>query len=196
MRILFKIKYILRFIKIKLWMWKYKFFDVQRIGRNSLIEPYVHFEGGKIDDYGHRGIVIGSNCRIYAYNQLVTDTFIKKGGIYIGNNVGINYGGYFGGSGGIKIGDNVLIGPKVLILSSGHEFSNFKKPVNQQPLKFGEVIIENDVWLGGGVIILPGVKIGRGCVIGAGAVVTKSLQEYAVVVGNPAKIVKFRQRNK
>ncbi|ELM3618573.1 hypothetical protein RYR54_004329, partial [Aeromonas sobria] len=56
----------------------------------------------------------------------------------------------------------------------------------------GEIIISNDVWIGFGAMILSGVKLGRGCVVGAGSVVTKSFPDYAIVGGNPAKIIGYR----
>ena len=66
------------------------------------------------------------------------------------------------------------------------------KNIQGHPTSKGDVIIENDVWIGGDAIILSGVKLSNGSVVGAGAVVTKSVPPYAVVVGNPGKIIKFR----
>ncbi len=88
----------------------------------------------------------------------------------------------------VTIGDNVMIGPGTLITSVGHplspkgrrEHQAFAKPVN----------IENDVWIGGNVVILPGINIGRGSVIGAGSVVTKDIPAFSVAVGSPARVIK------
>lgn len=65
--------------------------------------------------------------------------------------------------------------------------------MGQQGMREAEVVIENDVWIGMRVVIMPGVKVGNGVVIGAGAVVTKDIPDYAIVGGVPAKIIKFRK---
>ncbi len=106
--------------------------------------------------------------------------------IAIGDNVFINADCHFQDQGGIRIGNNVLIGPKVVIATLNH---------NENPTKRGNmipkrVIIGDDVWIGAGVMILPGVTIGKGAIIGAGSVVTKDIAEYSVAVGNPAKIIR------
>lgn len=92
------------------------------------------------------------------------------------------------------IGKNVMMGPDVCIYASNHAFDRTDIPMNRQgytPEK--PVVIEDDVWIGARVIILPGVHIGTGAVIGAGAVVTKDVPDYAVVGGNPARILKMRK---
>ena len=97
-------------------------------------------------------------------------------------------------SGRTIIGKHVMMGPDVCIYVRNHMFSRTDIPMNLQgfaPEK--PVIIEDDVWIGARVIILPGVHIGTGAVIGAGAVVTKDVPDYAVVGGNPARILKMRK---
>lgn len=97
-------------------------------------------------------------------------------------------------NGKVIIGKNVMMGPDVCIYVINHAFDRTDIPMNMQgfaPEK--PVIIEDDVWIGARVIILPGVHIGIGAVIGAGAVVTKDVPDYAVVGGNPARILKMRQ---
>jgi len=95
--------------------------------------------------------------------------------------------------GEIVIGKNVMMGPDCVIYTRNHEFSDISIPMNEQGFHEAEiVIIGDDVWIGGQVIILPGVKIGNHSVIGAGAVVTKNVPEYAIVGGNPAKIIRYR----
>lgn len=96
--------------------------------------------------------------------------------------------------GPLRIGDNVMMGPEVVILSSGHAHSRTDIPMNQQgfiaPTR--PTIIGNDVWIGTRVIILQGVQIGDGCIIGAGAVVTKDIPPYSVAGGVPARVIKSR----
>ena len=129
-----------------------------------------------------------------------------------GNNVNIEHGANFGTGKGISIGnnsglgincnvrgplfigDNVMMGPDVIIMTSKHEFSRLDIPMCDQgfaPVK--EVVINDDVWIGTRVIILPGVTIGTGAIIAAGAVVSKDVPDYAIVGGVPAKVLKYRK---
>ena len=81
--------------------------------------------------------------------------------------------------------------------SRNHAFDRCDVPMREQgygPEK--TIIIGDDVWIGGHVIILPGVNIGNGAIVGAGAVVTRDVPEYAVVGGNPAKVIRFRNGEK
>jgi maltose O-acetyltransferase len=108
----------------------------------------------------------------------------------IGNNSGIGLGSYVGT---VNIGNDVMIGPEVIILSLDHQYNKLDVPMRYQGLrKDRPVIIEDDVWIGTRSIILPGVKIAKGAIVGAGSVVTKNVGEYTVVGGNPAKIIKYR----
>lgn len=86
------------------------------------------------------------------------------------------------------------MGPEVYIYTQNHDFSRMDIPMDQQGWsKERPVVIEDDVWIGSRVTILPGVIVGRGCVIGASSVVTKSCPPYSVVAGNPAKVVRLRK---
>ena len=106
-----------------------------------------------------------------------------------GSGLGINCEIY----GPVTIGDNVLMGPEVIIYTSGHEYSRVDIPIGQQgSTEVKLVTIGNDVWIGRRAMIMPGVHIGDGCVIGAGAVVTKDTPPYSVVGGVPAKVLKSR----
>lgn len=94
---------------------------------------------------------------------------------------------------GVKIGKNVMMGPECYIYTRNHKFDNKAIPMIQQGFSdIKPVIIEDDVWIGSRVTILPGVKIGKGTVIGAGAVVTKDTPAYSVCCGNPAVVKKLR----
>jgi maltose O-acetyltransferase len=87
----------------------------------------------------------------------------------------------------IKIGNNAFIAPNVQIYAATHPLD----PLDRRNYELGKPIaIGDDVWIGGNVVILPGVTIGDGVTIGAGSVVTKDIPNYAVVVGNPAKVIK------
>lgn len=86
-----------------------------------------------------------------------------------------------------------MMGPDVTILSQTHNIERTDIPMGKQGMREAEVIIGNDVWIGMRSIIMPGVKIGDGAVIGAGAVVTKDVPDYAIVGGVPARIIKYRK---
>ena len=93
----------------------------------------------------------------------------------------------------ITIGNNVLIGPHVIINSGMHNYSNADVDINKQGHSAAPIVIENDVWIGANAIILPGVTIGKGAVIGANSLVNKDVASFTVVGGSPAKIIKNRQ---
>jgi maltose O-acetyltransferase len=94
---------------------------------------------------------------------------------------------------GVTIKDYVMMGPNVSIYTKNHKTDLDKPMIFQGFDKEEAVVIGNDVWIGANVIILPGVKIGDGAIIGAGSVVTKDVEEYSIVAGNPAKVVKRRK---
>lgn len=118
--------------------------------------------------------------------------FGKGNGIIIGNNSGIGVNCEVRGP--LEIGENVMMGPEVSIMTSSHNTLRTDIPMCKQGhLPKEKVTIKNDVWIGRRVVIMPGVTIGNGVIIGACAVVTKDVPDYAVVAGVPAKIIKYRK---
>lgn len=123
---------------------------------------------------------------------------IEKGAVFssrvtLGDNSGIGIRASI--SGDTHIGSNVMMGPDCIIYTRNHAFSRTDIPMCEQGFQEEKpVFIANDVWIGGRVIILPGVKIGTGAIIGAGSVVTKDVPDYAIVGGNPAKVLKYRNQ--
>ncbi|SJZ99176.1 maltose O-acetyltransferase [Sediminibacterium ginsengisoli] len=93
------------------------------------------------------------------------------------------------GHGGIKIGNRVMIGSHTAISTITHDYS---QEIMYDTVIAKPVIIEDDVWIGSHAVIMPGVTLGKGCVIGAGSVVTKDVPPGAIVTGVPAKIQKMR----
>lgn len=109
----------------------------------------------------------------------------------IGDNSGIGVNCEVNGP--VTIGRDVMMGPEVVIYTSGHNHERVDIPMRIQGASVpAPVIIGNDVWLGRRVIVLPGVHIGDGCIIGAGAVVTKDIPPFSIAAGVPAKVVKSR----
>lgn len=118
--------------------------------------------------------------------------FLGRGeSIFIGSDSGIGEGGFV--SRGTRIGRNVMIGPDVLILNNNHQTTDPDTPISKQGYTpTAPVTIEDDAWIGARVILLAGVTIGRGSVVGAGAVVSKEVPPFAIVVGNPARVIRHR----
>lgn len=142
---------------------------------------------GKIRSFFARGFIAecGHNVNIDKRAEISSH-------LHIGDNSGIGKESSIQGE--VYIGKNVMIGPKCTIYTRNHEFSRVDKPMIEQGFSQSKaVIIEDDVWIGSNVIILPGRRIGKGSIVGAGSVVTKDIPQYAIVGGNPAKIIKFRK---
>lgn len=111
--------------------------------------------------------------------------------ISLGDNSGI--GVYAQISSDVIIGKDVMMGPYCLIYTSNHRMDKLDQPMWKQGFTIPKaVIIEDDVWIGARVTILPGVHIGKGSVLGAGSVITADVPPYAVVGGNPARVLKYR----
>jgi len=130
----------------------------------------------------------GSNYRQY------NSRYLYANNISIGNYSKILDYALLDGVGGITIGECTIIGPKVTILTSNHnyheqqaEFLPFDNIMLKQPVSIGDYC-----WLGMGVLVLPGVNIGKACVVGAGSVVTNNVDDYSVIGGNPARLLRKR----
>lgn len=150
-----------------------------------------------IDVRGKKGINFGKNLTTGKYCRL--ESFSKDGNktLFFGTNVQINDFVHINALKKVKIGDNVLIASKVFITDlehgsyKGDEYDSVPDSiVKDRDLSSHDVIIEDNVWIGEMVSILPGVTIGKNSIIGSNSVVTKSIPENCIAVGNPAKIVK------
>jgi Acetyltransferase (isoleucine patch superfamily) len=148
----------------------------------------------------YKSIRISDNVYVGAFTTLIAlddrkylDSY-KGSFLSIGSNTYIGEGNNIRASGGnIKIGNDCLISQNVTIVASNHNYKNFI-PINVQgwSCERNYVIIEDDVWIGAGSIILPGITIKKGAIVGAGSVVTKNVEAYTIVAGNPAKYLKDR----
>lgn len=162
-------------------------------GENLSIAPsLVHM--------GLNNVSIGNNFR--AGERLKLRTFdCWEGSAYtpeiaIGNNVNIETDCHISAINRVSIGDNVLIASFVYISDHSHGDVNamdgwIDAPLRRPLFSKGSVVIEDDVWLGEKVTVMPGVHIGRGAVIGANSVVTKDIPAYAIAVGSPARVIKM-----
>lgn len=151
------------------------------IGNNCFIAPQA-----KLFAEPGRDIVMGDQCMIAA------DSFLH-GPIVMGNEVAINHGcSLDGGRGKIIIGDQTRIANNVTIYAFNHGMLS-DSPIYQQSANSQGIVIGKDVWIGAQAGIVDGVAIGDCAVIGMGAVVTKDVPDYAIVAGNPAKIIGDRR---
>ncbi|MBL8417241.1 MAG: acyltransferase [Dechloromonas sp.] len=114
-----------------------------------------------------------------------------SGGIRLGQGVEINCFGFIDGSGGVDIEERTLVGPGVRIITYQHAFDG-REPICIQDSVTAPVRIGRDVWIGANVVIMSGVTIGEGAVVGAGAVVSRDIPAWAVAVGVPAKVLRYR----
>lgn len=142
--------------------------------------------------------IIRSSIAKHLFSKAGKNINIEKGAVFgTGNNIEIgNYSGLgvkCNVRGPLKIGDNVMMGPEVRIITNIHIFDRIDIPMRTQGHRIKGVVIGNDVWIGARVIILPGVSIGDGVIIGAGSIVTKNIQPYAIVGGAPAKLIRLRK---
>ena len=117
----------------------------------------------------------------------------KPAKIVIGQGTYINRGTMLDSHQKIHIGNNVMVGPHCYITDSDHGMK-LGQTIQKQPMKLGEVVIEDEVWIGANVTILKNVHIGKGAVIGAGAVVTRDVGPNEIAAGVPAKTIGIRGR--
>lgn len=152
-------------------------------------------EGCEIVGLSQKGIVFGDRCTVgrFASIRPTNVLFNEAGeGLVIGNDSNIGPYSWVGCSGYVRIGDNVMMGPRVNLLAENHCAECVDIPMKQQGVKRAGIIIEDDCWLGAGSSILAGVAIGRGSIIATGAVVTKDVAPFSVVGGVPATVIKKR----
>ena len=134
--------------------------------------------------YGYRA---ERGCRVL---RGVTIYFPER--LKLGRNVGISSQTQFNAAGGIRIGDDTLIGPGCTFWSVNHRFQDASIPIRLQGYDAREIIVESDCWIAGRAIVLPGVRIGAGSVVAAGAVVNRSCEAGSILAGVPAKVIGTR----
>jgi acetyltransferase-like isoleucine patch superfamily enzyme len=160
-----------------------------RLGKGAYIDHGVYLHACP------DGITIGDRTFIMHNSILHVFNFraLPHAGITIGRDCFIGEANVIRGQGGVSIGNDVYTGPLVQILAINHVYSDPKTPIREQGITAQGITIEDDVWLAAGAIVLDGVRIGRGSVIGAGAVVTDDIPPYSIAVGSPARVVRDRR---
>lgn len=153
--------------------------------RNVEIDKGAEIGSGVILDPGDGKIIIGKS---YIQNQ--TKLHAAGGILKIGNNVTIGAYGFLNAGGNIVIEDNVLCADKVNIVAENHGYVDVTVPIRDQACTHDKIFIGAGSWLGINVTVLAGTRIGKNSVIGANSVVKGKFEDYCVIAGNPAKIIK------
>ena len=157
--------------------------------KGCVVDPSANVHPSVVAERSNGVIRVGANT------SLDMGVVIRAlgGGVQIGRNCNVNAYTLISGAGGVVIGDEVMIASHVSIYASNHIFSGLNLPMQQQGLSLKGVVIENDVWVGTGVRILDGVRIGTGSVLAAGAVITKSTNPYSINAGVPSRQIGSRK---
>ena len=157
----------------------------------TLLRPLPGLEGFALRYLLYKGLCrrLGGFCYIYPGARL-SHTY----GMDVGRNLHVNAGAFLYGRGGLTIGDDVMIGPNVVVVSSQHRFDDPRLPMVAQGHRGDPVSIGTDVWLGANAVVLPGVRVADGTVVSAGAVVTRDTEAYSIVGGVPAARIGARPR--
>lgn len=160
------------------------------LGNGVSFGDYVEIDGLSVN-----GIKIGNNVKIGSFSKIrCTGTLTKIGkGIVIGNNCGFDDFCFFGASGGIEIGDNVIAGQSIKFHSENHIYSSNKVLIKDQGVSNKGIKIDGDCWIGSNTVFLDGVNVGKGCVIGANTIVNRDIPPFSVAVGNPVRVIRSRK---
>jgi acetyltransferase-like isoleucine patch superfamily enzyme len=178
---------------------------LEQVGSGCIIEKDVRWQVPRRIRLGRR-VMIGEGCFMDAHSLtgrivLGDDVWLSRGCYVLAQRdceVRIDTQAYIGhrcliyGTRGIHVGRDVLMANDVQLICGNHTYSRRDVPIRAQPAVGQPIEIGDDVWLGASVIVLGGVTVGKGSVVGAGSVVTRSLPEYSIARGVPAKVVGVR----
>jgi acetyltransferase-like isoleucine patch superfamily enzyme len=167
-----------------------------RFARNIEIGRYATIgDGAILSGLGRDGLRLGARVNIGAYSRLIVGTDVARPGSHIHIDDGCGIGEYssVGGSGGVSIGKNTIIGQYFSAHPENHNFKDLSRPIREQGTTRKPIAIEEDCWLGARVTVLGGVTIGRGSVIAASSVITHDVAPFSIVAGIPGRVVGSRR---
>jgi acetyltransferase-like isoleucine patch superfamily enzyme len=177
-----------------------------RIKRDFLFRRLHRWGGGGFADFSveilnPENVCIGKNFQIRerVWIAAVTDHqggSMQRGKIEIGDYVVLTRDCILASAYHIDIGNSVVFGPGVIVYDYNHCFNELNVSVMRQGVSGSPVKIGDYSWIGARAVILPGVTIGRNCIVGAGGIVTKSLPDNSIAVGNPAKVIGLRHEER
>lgn len=147
-------------------------------------------ELGKIVIHEGASLIVGENTSIDRLCEIIIE---KDSRLRIGDNVFIGSHANIRVTGDMVIGNDCRIAQFVSLINGNYGFMKRDLLIRDQDYQNGFLLIEDDVWVGVGSIILPNITIKKGAVVGAGAIISKDVSEYSIVVGDPQKIIKVRE---
>jgi acetyltransferase-like isoleucine patch superfamily enzyme len=155
------------------------------LGARTFVDSFVHLDG--VSDHSSGGIELGEGNYLYSFCVI---SAAYHGYVRTGRNCSFNLGAQVYGTGGVEIGDNVMVGG--MIFGYVHDFEDCAKPIIEKPIAGRGVRVGNNVWIGAQSTIVDGVTVGDGVVIGAGSVVTRDVPPDTIVAGVPARPLRKR----
>lgn len=168
---------------------RYNFFDSDLAAEREKAKELLRLYNGS-ENVAERRTILEELLGGIGESSIIEPPFrcIYGQSTHIGNHTYLNFHCAILDNGGVRIGDHVMVGPYVQIYTAAH-------PVQASPRIQGwetakAIAIEDNVWIGGGAILLPGVTVGKNSVVGAGAVVTRSVPSDVIVAGNPARVIR------
>ncbi|MDE5832502.1 MAG: acyltransferase [Desulfovibrio sp.] len=163
--------------RLALWRWFFANCGAARFGSGLTIS-------------GMGNISLGNGCRIGRLAFLTANS----GKMILGDNVSVSPCAHLSADNGyIEVGAKTAIGPGVVIRAANHAFDRLDAPIMDQGHTPGQVIIGEDVWIGANCVITPDTRVGKGAVVGAGAVVTRNVAPFSIVAGVPAREIGMRK---
>jgi acetyltransferase-like isoleucine patch superfamily enzyme len=163
----------------RLWVkWFVLPFSIKK-GKGACIRKYVRF-----DVFPFNKFFLGQDSTIEDFCTINN----ASGFVQIGNRTRIGIGSVLIGP--VTIGDDVRLAQNVVVTAINHNYTDVTKPISEQGITTNEIYIGDETWLGSNSVVLPGIFIGKHCIVAAGSVVTKNVPSYSMVVGNPARIIK------
>jgi acetyltransferase-like isoleucine patch superfamily enzyme len=159
------------------------------IGSGSVLE-----HGARLACLSRDGMRIGRRVTVgkYAIIECTSVLWHLGRGLEIGDDSSVGDYAFLGCAGGVKIGNNVLMGQRVSFHSQNHRFDDVSLNIAEQGVHDEGIVVGDDCWLGSGAILLAGVELGSGCVVAAGSVVTSSFPANSVLAGVPASLLRVR----
>ncbi|TSA24096.1 MAG: acyltransferase [Bacteroidetes bacterium] len=148
-------------------------------GKNSLIRKRT-----RMDILPYNKFYLGDNSTIEDFTTINNGV----GDIYIGDRTRIGLGCTLIGP--VKIGNDIRLAQNIVMSGLNHNYEDISLPISDQGVTTAPIVIEDETWLGANCVVLPGVTIGKHCVIAAGSIVTKDVPSYSVAAGNPARVLK------
>lgn len=157
-----------------------------------LVNPWVHKRGRgavvrwrtRLDVVPFRPFELGAGAVIEDYATVNNG----MGGVFIGARSFVGLSNVLIGP--LRIGNDVLMAQHVVLSGLNHGYTDVRQPIRTQPCTTAEIVVEDEVWIGANVVLTAGVRVGRHAVVAAGSVVTRDVPPYAIVGGNPARLLK------